>query len=100
MDKENTTQEMGSIVSDDGMVRISFSGPYNMFLTVQQQNQEEMSLDINDLAQDLYQQSFQQKNNQYRHDGERYALIIDNASGRKGNDKIMIESAHITLLIK
>lgn len=100
MDKESNTQEMGSIVSDDGMVRISFSGPHNMFLTVQQQGQEEISLDINDLAQELYQQSFQQKNNLYRHDGERYALIIDNASGRKGKDKTMIESAHITLLIK
>lgn len=58
------------------------------------------TININDIAQIIYQKSLEQPAKSYKIDNEKYSMIIKNANGEKKNDTIFLNYITFDLLIK
>ena len=89
-----------SLVSKDGTLEIRLSWKDKNTIEVYENNQKKITIDMNDFAQDLYNNSLQNNNKSYRKDMDGYSIVIKNASGIKNKDNILLESVSLELLIK
>lgn len=93
------TNDVASVTTGD-TITLSFTGWKKEILTVKEGTEALFTININDIAQIIYQKSLEQPAKSYKIDNEKYSMIIKNANGEKKNDTIFLNYITFDLLIK